>query len=305
MAKIFKAKPIKLAMTRKNDGNINKLQPINAKKSSPIVAKRVIETPVVARPTPIMAKKIPNAPVKAQASKILTAKKPVNLGIIHNTDSTLIPQVKAGIPVNLAETSAMFSMNPNSPKSVADTNAAKNAQYATQVISQKLIEATEGEFKEELSTYLEICDSMLGQKWNPDDITDILNILIIALGYDKFALATVEDLNLNSFKYYGFKKSPNDDVFKLWIESLSEEKDSIDWGKFMLAVKESKSDLSEWLYEESINKVGYIPIHDGLKVYGFILVASDNDKKISSIASQLLEICGSRFGLAIALSKAS
>jgi len=297
--KILKAKIIKLS-TRKNQTNsgngINKV-PLKGK----LISNNLLKPIVMA--TPLKAKPIIQDPVKVNIPAPIKKNISDDLGIVHDTNSTLIPQIKDVIPASLTETSAMFSMNPNAPRTVADTNAGKNAQYATQVISQKLIEATEGELKDQIDTYLEVCDSIMSSNWKIDDITDILFVLIRSLGYDKFLFGVVEHSSFGVIHSHGFTNSPSINVVEALDESIISNSNNINWQSFMKVIKATPTDLSEFLYDENIYSVGYIPIHANDEIYGFMMIASTEDNKTSSITSQILDLCGSRFGLSIKLNQ--
>jgi hypothetical protein len=161
------------------------------------------------------------------------------------------------------------------------------------------------ELKDQVGVYLEVCDSLLGE-WTPESIIDLLHLLVRSLNFDVVSLVLLDSENTDQLSRpasRGYKSPPNSAVVECWERSIVES--GIDWKKLMRGAENKKSDLAYWVVYEGLQSIGYVPIRDSFRIYGFLLVgAHGKDFKPSPLASDLLDACGGRIGLSLALKQA-
>ena len=162
------------------------------------------------------------------------------------------------------------------------------------------------EFQEQVGLYWELCDSLLGGA-KLEAIADLLHLLVCSLNLDVVSLVMLDankPKKLNVVANRGYKTSPNPSVVACWEGALKD--GSLDWSKLMKSAGDKDNDLAYWVVYEGLQFVGYVPIRDSARIYGFLLVgAHDKDQKPSPLASNLLDACGSRIGLAQAEASAA
>ena len=170
---------------------------------------------------------------------------------------------------------------------------------------ERIIEAEIEEFKEQLQNYVELCDSISGVNWQPLDIVDIVHLLVRSIGFDTVSLV-LSDLNqpekMLPVVSRGYKTPPVLDIIPLWEKCLVPEMQTLNWAKLMSLAGDTDTALARWIVHEDLYHVGYAPVHDGGKIFGFIFVGNHEKSRIlSPFASQLLELTGSRLGLSLGL----
>ncbi|MCK5844438.1 MAG: hypothetical protein KAG97_07000 [Victivallales bacterium] len=156
--------------------------------------------------------------------------------------------------------------------------------------------------KEQVGNYLEICDSCLSGGCDPTDVIDLIHVLVMSLNLNVVSMALIDSAMNGKFKQVvsrGYDIPPTREVVECWEMALTA-KGELLWDKLMSIATDKKNELAYWIIKENLDSVGYVPIRDGKKLYGFILVASKTNKEQSILKSELLEACGSRLGLAYA-----
>jgi len=158
------------------------------------------------------------------------------------------------------------------------------------------------DLKDQVAVYLEVCDSLMGE-WDAETIIDLLHLLARSLNFDVVSLVLVDPENSGKLAKpanRGYKTPPNASVVECWERAIVD--GSIDWKKLMKGAEDKNSDLAYWIVYEDLHSIGYVPIRDSSRIYGFLLVgAHDKDQTPSPLASPLLDACGGRIGLSIAL----
>jgi hypothetical protein len=158
------------------------------------------------------------------------------------------------------------------------------------------------QLKEQLQNYLEVCDSISGVVWEPKDIVDIIHVMARSLDFDTVSIFVLDHNNPDEFSPLvsrGYKTPPTAEIINDWKECLVPDANTINWGKLMRHAEKTDTPLARWIIHEGLNSMGYVPIHDGTRTYGFILVASYEKRESSPVASGLFEMCGGRLGLSI------
>lgn len=193
------------------------------------------------------------------------------------------------------------------------TNPGLNSELAakTSVQKGKLINQPENDdtaemYKEQLQNYLELCDSISSSDWTMEGIIDVFYVMIESLELDSVAMALIDfkqKKTLLPVVSRGFSNLPGENISAAWNEAITEGP-TISWNKLMVIASGGQNALARWIQKEGLDSIGYVPIHDNKTIFGFIFIGShDNAKKQSRIASPLLELCGGRIGLTIALRK--
>lgn len=159
------------------------------------------------------------------------------------------------------------------------------------------------ELTDQVNNLLEVADSLLGQDWSPDNIIDIVHVVVRSLNLDvvSMVLPSMEyPKQLDNILSRGYDISPRKAAVNLWLNCFDEQ-EGIDWKKLMKLASDNKSELAYWVIHEGLFSIGYVPIRDGEFIYGFLFVASKEKKEQSQLTSALLDLCGSRIGLSYAL----
>ncbi len=155
------------------------------------------------------------------------------------------------------------------------------------------------DLQEQVALYWEVCDSLLGGA-RLESIADLLHLLVTSLNLDVVSLVMLDPDNPDKLEVVasrGYKDPPQPAVADCWGNAL--DKGALDWAKLMKLAENKDNDVSYWIVVEGLHSVGYVPIRDSSKIHGFLFVgAHDKEQKPSPLASNLLDACGSRIGLA-------
>ena len=168
---------------------------------------------------------------------------------------------------------------------------------------------TEAEdIKDAVASYMEVCDSSLSENNSPQDIVDVVHMLVRSLNLDVVTIAlldsTRETLQLQ-IASRGYETAPNCDVVSCWEKAIVKG-EGIDWKTLMNVASDNHTELAYWIVQEGLDSIGYVPIRDNKMVYGILFVAATSKhKKQSPVASHLLDACGSRIGTIYALDNAT
>lgn len=183
----------------------------------------------------------------------------------------------------------------------------KKVIRGTPASSERIARLEIEDIKEQLHNYLEVCDSISACNWKPQDIIDIIHVFVRSLSFDAVSMAVISTSQRGQFDTLvsrGYKTPPGNNVLSVWQSAITEGS-SINWGHLMKIASDTKTDLAYWIVHEGLNSVGYVPIHDNKTIYGFLFVGSLKKKNASPIGSPLLQLCGSRLGLSLALQRSN
>lgn len=144
----------------------------------------------------------------------------------------------------------------------------------------------------------------LTPEWKSKDVIDILHCLVQSIGYDAVSLVLVDVDRGDKFlpvTSRGFKIPPGADVVTVWETCVTEDS-AINWSKLIKTAEIVNNAVGRWIVHEKIKRLGYIPIHDGENISGFLLACAMTDKweQSGQIGVNLLELCGGRIGLTLA-----
>ncbi len=177
------------------------------------------------------------------------------------------------------------------------------AEKTNIVQGRQVLDFDSESFKEQLQNYLELCDSISSPRWTFQQIIDTLYVLIESLNLDTITVAFInfaDGKTLVPLVSRGYRLSPSDTIRAIWEKAIGDGP-SVSWNSLMTIAANSSSELSKWVAKESLASIGYVPIHDNKTIYGFMFLGSHEKKVQSPIASALLELCGSRLGIILAL----
>lgn len=207
-----------------------------------------------------------------------------------SSDSTVIP--KQTIHEKLTDSKAIFKVKEKDLAKVAD----KNDLNKTQMIDKGLIQATEEELKKQLRIYSEICDTIGSDDWDEESFMNSLMMLVKILGYDalSFFLVDKEAGEFQTIAHKGYEVEPDISLIETFKESITE--NSINWENL---INPNNDSLKNFIYKGDVEHIGFVPVKSSNKIHGFFIIVSNKDRKISPIASSLLEVLGGRVGLVL------
>jgi hypothetical protein len=168
----------------------------------------------------------------------------------------------------------------------------------------KVIQAKVEEFRDQLQNYLEVCDSIAHDQWSPQDVIDVLHMLVRSLNLDVVTMVLADSEQpgqlVAPLVSRGYRTPPGSGVRECWQEAVNPDGRGINWQALMGISANNGNALSAWLARENLHSYGYVPIRDNHVVHGFLLIGSHEKKDASPLASALLELCGGRIGLSLA-----
>lgn len=260
-------------------------------------------------PVPLMQPLIPPPPVQpvrgvTRPSQSQTMKTPQPPSV----PGTFPKAVPAG-----AKTGSAPAYQPPPPgvmkgRTIQDSHPAGVMKTNTQTPDGKMstdqrIEIKIEELSDQVHNLLELADSLLGSDWTPENIVDIIHMLVRSVNLDVVTMV-LPSMNypeqLDNIFSRGYDVSPRKAAVSLWLSCFNE-KTGIDWKKLMQLAEDTKSELAYWIIHEGLYSIGYVPIRDGDCIYGFLFVAAKEKKPQSPLTASLLDLCGSRIGLSYAL----
>jgi hypothetical protein len=168
----------------------------------------------------------------------------------------------------------------------------------------KAIQSRVEEFRDQLQSYLEVCDSIGHDQWSPQDVIDVLHMLIRSLNLDVVSMVLTDPEQPGQLGApvvsRGYRTPPGSGVRECWQQAVNSDGRGINWQTLMGISADSGNALSKWLARESLHSYGYVPIRDNHVVHGFLLIGAHEKKDPSPLASALLELTGGRIGLSLA-----
>ncbi len=292
---------------------VKRFGPPKSKPSTAQISKKRVSGPIKKAVSPAIP--VPQAPVAVPQAAQIAAPLPQPAQIPPVAPSATQP---APPPVRLTIPKAVVAPQPAaSPPPEYTNNPTQNYQITPakeektvqkKVLQGKPLIQTEAEdLKDEVVSYLEVCDSCLSENNSPEDIVDVVHMLVRSLNLDVVTIVMLDD-EQKSFSGHiasrGYNTPPGKSVIDCWNKAIIKG-EGVDWGKLMKVAEDTQIDLAYWILQEGLNSIGYVPIRDSKKIYGFLFVADGNNKKTSPLTSFLLDACGSRIGLAYALKKSN
>nr|HPN84820.1 hypothetical protein [Victivallales bacterium] len=159
----------------------------------------------------------------------------------------------------------------------------------------KTIEAAVDEIKDQIQNYIEVCDTLSRRPVDMDNLVEILFVMTRSLNFDFLILLRASPSGKGFCAYHvrGLKAN-HPDMDSLLEPALSNGK--ISWNTLIKITSSSEGKFAEWMRDEKISSVGHVPFHDGDNINGLMIVGSYEKKNKTQIASQILELCGSRIG---------
>jgi hypothetical protein len=254
-----------------------------------------MQQPVAPAPQPTFIQQPQQpAPIPPVAPQVLQQPPPAPLtGII-------VPQQQQPHPVpELINMPTQFHQAPQPQLQGQRTGAHKK-----KVLQGKPSIQTESEdLKDEVASYLEVCDTCLSDHNSPKDIVDVVHMLVRSLNLDVITIALLDEKKENLIDQIasrGYKTAPTKSVVSCWEKAIIRG-EGLDWKRLMKVAGDIHTDLAYWIIHEGLDSIGYVPIRDSNKIYGFLFVAAKEHKQQSPLTSHLLDACGSRIGLTTAL----
>ncbi|HOK05353.1 MAG TPA: hypothetical protein P5270_00610 [Victivallales bacterium] len=165
-------------------------------------------------------------------------------------------------------------------------------------LQNKDTESNFTEITEQIQNYLEVCDTLSRRPIDMEYLTELLFVFTKSLNFDFLVILCVG--KNNSFSTYisrGLKgEYPN--FQNIFAKTISEGR--VIWPEVMHITSAKDKEIAKWINKQKIFSFGYVPFQDGNNILGFMIIGSYSKKTKSPIASQLLELCGGRIGLALA-----
>lgn len=158
--------------------------------------------------------------------------------------------------------------------------------------------------KDQIFAYHEWVQAMASD-WTLESAAEILMILIRAIFYDAAAIVitTPEGSDFLKPACRGFRYSPGRQILETWKQSLVPgESRGLHWSK-LIDTLENPSPVSLWLATEGLCSCGYIPVQDGSRIYGFILIGSREGHCTDEFSNTILMLCAQRLSLALAFNR--
>lgn len=159
-------------------------------------------------------------------------------------------------------------------------------------------------YKQQVQCYSDIFQSISGNKWTPTSLISQIHILVKSLGLDAVSILMVDSQNQGSLTEpvsRGFRNPPGVEIASILAQAIQPQTHSIDWRILMDLASDENGGVGQWIKSENICLTGFSPITDGHLILGFLFVASYSENEPSSLASPILELCGSGLGVTFCL----
>lgn len=290
-------KEVPVAAPSQNETPPAQASPIPPKQPAPQPVPKAVPQPIpqasIPQPTPA-PQPVPSAAASAPPP-IVPLDKPVA--------AAPTPIQKNVIPLGKAQENSVHE--PTQAQLPAAAAKKKNNSDTSQnkVTMGKPIQNESEGLKEEVASYLEVCDSCLSENNSPKDIVDVLHMLVRSLNFDVVTIAVLDEKMeglSTDIANRGYNNPPNKDVVECWEKAVVKGK-GIDWKILMKVAGDTNTELAYWVVQEELDSIGYVPIRDNNTIYGLIFVASMEKKTQSQLSSLLLDACGSRIGITYSL----
>jgi hypothetical protein len=166
---------------------------------------------------------------------------------------------------------------------------------------QKILENESENFKDQLQGFVDLCEILSKPGWQFADIADYIHMLVRTVNMDVMSIVLTdpsEKGKLCKVINRGYKSAPGPQIIAEWQSVVSGDA-TVNWNKLMDMAADKNTRLCRWICREALQSVGYVPLHGGTKIYGFLFVGAREDKMQSPLASSLLELCGDRIGVVL------
>ena len=158
---------------------------------------------------------------------------------------------------------------------------------------------------DQVYAYRELSNVVDKGNWAPEQIIDLMDVFIRAINFDTVSIALIDQRSHDKFTGFisrGNESYPGADTIAYLQQSIVD--GAIQWETLLQLSADKDSPFQKWVADEEFECLGFIPIHDGHQILGFILSACRKAYQPSDIASILLEMIGGRLGLSITAQKA-
>lgn len=166
---------------------------------------------------------------------------------------------------------------------------------------QKILENESENYKDQVQSFVDLCETLSKPGWQFAEIVDYIHMLVRSVNLDVLSIVLTDPAEKGKFCKVisrGYKSAPGAQIVAEWQPAVTAEA-TVNWNKLMDIAADKNTKLCKWISVEGLQSVGYVPLHDSSKIYGFLLVGAYENKLQSPLASSLLELCGDRIGLVL------
>ncbi len=166
---------------------------------------------------------------------------------------------------------------------------------------QKILENEAENYKDQVQSFVDLCETLSSPGWQFVDVIDYIHMLVRSVNLDVLSIILTEPSEKGKFSQVvsrGYKSAPGPQIIVEWEPAVTADA-TVNWDKLMEIAADKNTKICRWILGEGLHSVGYVPIHDNTKIYGFMLVGVYENKMQSALASSLLELCGNRIGLVL------
>ncbi len=166
---------------------------------------------------------------------------------------------------------------------------------------QKILENESENYKDQLQSFVDLCETLSKPGWQFADIVDYIHMLVRTVNLDILSIVLTDPSEKGKFCKVlsrGYKSAPGPQIVAEWQPAVTADA-TVDWNKLMDIAADKDTKLCKWISCAGLQSVGYVPLHGGTKIYGFLFVGAYENKVQSVLASSLLELCGDRIGVVL------
>ena len=164
---------------------------------------------------------------------------------------------------------------------------------------QKILENESENYKDQLQSFVDLCETLSKPGWQFADIADYIHMLVRTVNLDVLSIVLTAPSERGRFCKVisrGYKSAPGQQIIAEWQPAVTPDA-TVDWNKLMDLAADKNTKTCSWISSEGLQSVGYVPLHGSTKIYGFMFVGAYENKIQSVLASSLLELCGDRIGV--------
>jgi hypothetical protein len=166
---------------------------------------------------------------------------------------------------------------------------------------QKILENESENYKDQVQSFVELCEILSNPGWQFPDIADYIHMLVRSVNLDVLSIVLTDPSDKGKFCKVisrGYKFAPGPQIVSEWWPAVTADA-TVDWNRLMDIAADKNTKLCKWIIREGLQSVGYVPLHGSAKIHGFLLVGAYENKVQSPLASSLLELCGDRIGIVL------
>ncbi len=164
---------------------------------------------------------------------------------------------------------------------------------------RKILENESENYKDQVQSFVDLCEILSKPGWNFADIADYIHMLVRSVNLDVLSIVLTDPSEKGKFCKVisrGYKSAPGPQVVAEWQTAVTSDA-TVNWNRLMDMAADKNTKTCAWICREGLHSVGYVPLHDSAKIYGFLFVGAYENKMPSALASSLLELCGDRIGI--------